>query len=48
MLFFRTKSYNNTFHQIDGAAFGELNEDDIKGIVKPVGIVKKFLVLKNS
>lgn len=34
--------------QIDGAAFTELTEGEVKAIVKPLGVVKKILRLQKS
>ena len=34
--------------QIDGAAFMELSESDVKSLVKPLGQVKKIVRLVNS
>lgn len=35
-------------NEIDGTAFGELTEDDVKTIIKPLGVVKKIMRLQRS
>ena len=35
-------------HQLDGQSFLDLSELDIKGIVKPLGVVKKLLRLQKE
>ena len=37
-----------TDNKIDGIAFSELSEDEVKAIVKPLGVVKKIIRLQKS
>ena len=35
-------------NEIDGASFCELTEQEIKSMIKPIGVVKRILRLQNT